>query len=273
MSVDTQLDNRAQFSEVKQAFALQCRVIMALLIRETKSRYGEYKLGFLWVLLEPSLFIAGFAAIRVLLGVVPPHGMSSELFVLTGFAPLLLLRSTMQQITNALRINKQLLSFPQVTTFDLVFARALLEFCTMVVVFVLLLVILIALGNEVDIPDPLALLYVYVLVFLGGVGLGTFLGAISLFAPSVHKLTGVFIDRPLLFASGVFFTADQIPEGGREILLYNPLLHLIEWFRSAFFKSFESQYYDPMYATTFSLVLLTLGLLAHKAMHKKVQDV
>ena len=33
------------------------RVIFALMIRESQSRYGHLKIGYLWVLLEPLLFI------------------------------------------------------------------------------------------------------------------------------------------------------------------------------------------------------------------------
>lgn len=245
---------------------------MAVMLREAKSRYGTHKLGFFWVLLEPTLFIIGFAAIRALVGFHGTQGMSPELFMLTGMVPFLMFRETMQQVSGAISANKQLLAFPQVTTFDLIIARALLEFATIVTVFVVLLMVIILFGVEVDVEYPLQFLGACILLFLAGVGMGAFVGSLVPFMPSLKQLSKHALGRPLFFTSGIFFTVDQLPESARDILLINPFLHLIEMTRSAFFKSFESEYIDLMYAVSVPLIILTMGLIAHQALHKKAQS-
>ena len=41
----------------------QLQVVHALLLRETKTRFGANQLGYLWALIEPSLVIAMFAIV------------------------------------------------------------------------------------------------------------------------------------------------------------------------------------------------------------------
>ena len=60
--------------------------------------------------------------------------------------------------------------------------------------------------------------------------------------------------------SGIFFTADILPDNIRHFALYNPLLQLNELFRSAFFTEYESNYLDLTYLIGFTLVALFVGL-------------
>jgi capsular polysaccharide transport system permease protein len=113
------------------------------------------------------------------------------------------------------------------------------------------------------------LLGAFCLFFIAGLGIGAALGAISPFMPSIKQLSGQVFGRPLFFTSGVFFTAEQLPESARDILLYNPLLHFSEMSRSAFFKSFDSAYIDLSYAGLFAMLVLVFGLMMHQALHKR----
>lgn len=264
------LVERESKSPLIVAAETQGRVISAIILRETKSRYGEHRLGFLWVLIEPILFIVGFTIFRELLGSSDPHGMSSEAYMFTGIAPFLLFRGTMSSVTGAVSANKPLLGFPQVTTFDLIFARSLLELATIVAVFTVITVALFLMGINIDIERPVALFASFLLMFCAGLGVGSILCSISPFYPSIKQFSSQLLGRPLFFTSGIFFTADSLPPVARDILLYNPLLHVTEWTRSAFFKSFESNYIDLEYASLFCVGLLVTGLMVHKALHKKV---
>lgn len=270
MNINNSINNSSKLTEIAGALETQGRVIYAIILRETKSRYGEHRLGFFWVLLEPILMIAGFTLMRNLLGARVSHGMEPELYMLTGIAPFLLFRGVMGSTSAAIAANKALLGFPQVTTFDLVMARAILEFATIICVFFVLLLGFYLLGFEVDIERPLAFFGAFCLMFAAGLGVGLVLCSISPFFPSVKQLSGQLFGRPLFFTSGVFFTAEDLPASVREILLYNPLLHVTEFARSTFFKSFESNYFDLEYAFLFCFWLLAFGLMVHQALHKRV---
>ena len=266
---DSTLNTRTSTQEITKALELQGRVIAAIILRETKSRYGDHSLGFLWVLIEPILFIVGFAVLHGLMGAKEHHGMSPELFMLTGLLPYMMFRNVLSQASGAIQGNSALLAFPQVTTFDLILARSILEFCTAIAVFAVLVFALVFFGHEVRIERPLAFFAGYCLNFGMGMGLGAVLAAVSPYFPSVKQISGVLFGRPLFFTSGVFFTAGQLPESVRNILMYNPLLHVTEWSRSSFFASFESEFIDYGYMTLFCLILLSAGLAFHSVLQKK----
>ncbi len=269
MKTNSTIDSNCRLAEITVAVETQARVISAIILRETKSRYGEYRLGFLWVLIEPILFIVGFTLLRSLLGTKETHGMAPELFMLTGITPYLLFRGVMTNTSAAIAANKALLGFPQVTTFDLIMARAILEFATIICVFFLLLLALALFGFEIDIERPLPLLGAFCLMFSAGLGIGMVLCSVSPFFPSTKQLAGTLLGRPVFFTSGIFFTADDLPDSARDILLYNPLLHATELARSSFFKSFESAYIDLEYTSLFCFWLLAFGLMIHQALHKR----
>lgn len=258
------------YTEVKRALVVQLRVIHALMLRETKTRYGKHKLGYLWALFEPVLQVLVFVMIFTMGGHKTVSGMPLILFILTGVTPFLLFRNTMQQGLNAIDANRALLTFPQVKTFDLIVARALLEVATMIVVSVILLLAVAAMDMPVKIENPLLVIAALLLLALTGFGLGMTFASLTPLFPSINQIVQAVLGRPLFFTSGLFFTAEVIPQYGRDILLINPLLHMIEMLRSAFFYEFQSDYASPSYAVATTLVCVCTGLVMHRALHDKV---
>lgn len=122
----------------------------------------------------------------------------------------------------------------------------------------------------INIQSPVKLMMIFMAMSAMGFSIGVALGAWVPLFPIVENITKIFIGRPLFFISGVFFTIEMIPIEFREILLLNPLFHLIEMFRSAFFISFESEYTDPSYAISSILILLVTALLTQRALRKYV---
>jgi len=261
------------YTDVKQALIVQARVIHALMLRETKTRYGKHKLGYLWALFEPVLQILVFVVIFTIAGRQSISGMPIVLFMLTGFTPFLLFRNTMQQGLNAIDANRALLTFPQVKTIDLIVARALLEIATMTVVFVILLLGIVAMDIPVKIENPLMVVMTIMLMASTGFGLGMAFASLTPLFPSINQVVSAALGRPLFFTSGLFFTAEVIPQYGRDILLINPILHMIEMLRSAFFYEFHSDYADPAYAVATALVCVCAGLVMHRALQDRVLKV
>ena len=263
--------NRRQhsFEEIKQGFTTQMRVFKALIMRETMTRYGEHKLGFFWAILEPMAMVAVFVGIFAVIRNNSPSGMPVVVFLLTGMAPFSAFRDTMMLLQNSLAANKMLLTFPQVTTFDVIMARAVLETVMALGVFALLLVITYFLGFEFRIENPLGVLAACLLLATMGVAAGITFASLRPLFPSIQQLTGALLNRPLYLGSGIFFTAEMIPEPARTWILYNPLLHAVELLRSEFFYQFESEYGSWSYATTWALCFLTFSLLLHQALRKR----
>src|SRR5687767_1266830 len=121
-------------SEAMHGPLIQLQVVYALLLRETKTRFGESHLGYLWAIAQPLLWIAMFATFYHLLGRMAPPGMSIVGFLATGIVTYTLFRETAARCLSAINANKGLLFYPQVRPLDLVAARALLETTTQLIV-------------------------------------------------------------------------------------------------------------------------------------------
>ena len=248
------------------ALKIQSRVIHALILRETRTRFDRNKLGYLWALFEPMSFILVLVAMFSAMGKGSPIGTDQDLplFFLTGMIPWLFFSNTVNATMVGIEGNRALLAYPQVKPFDVLLARALLEFATLTVVFVFLLLIFAYFSIYRSIDSFLGLFAAIASLWLFAIGIGCLNATILLFIPS-YRQTYAVIQRPFFFVSGIFFTVDGLPEAVREIALYNPILHAIEWFRSAYFQSYESAYLDTRYLWSLVLVFLAVGLASlHK---------
>jgi len=263
------LERSLEWSDIKGALTTQSRVIHALIMRETLSRYGDHKLGFLWAILEPLLMVTMIASVLSVMRGDSPGGMPLVPFMITGFVPFFMFRNTMNQLKNAVASNRKLLGFPQVTTFDAIVARVLLEGGVLLAVFVFMLSMAHLIGFEFRIENPLGVLVVCLCLLLLGTGIGFVLATLIPVIPSVGQVSSLIFGRPMMVTSGLFFTAESVPEPFRGWLLYNPILHLMELMRSSFFYEFESPYGSWFYAGSWVLGTFTFGLLIHQALRRR----
>ncbi len=256
--------------ELLRALSVQGRVISALTLRETRSRYGNSKLGFFWALFEPAAHVGVFIAIFSGLGRSSPIGESTGLFILTGIMPWLLFNNIVSKIMTGLTANKALLGYPQVMPMDITISRVILEFASLFLVMLFFIVLLMNTGITIKIDDFLELMKVSGLFVVLAVGVGLINASILHSTPAYGNIYGA-LSRPLYFMSGVFFTANFLSPEAFEILGYNPLLHLMDWFRSAFFPSFESDLIDKPYTITVIVIIFAIGLITDRATRKKAR--
>lgn len=257
--------------ELVNALKVQGRVIHALTLRETRSRYGNSKLGFFWALFEPFAHIAVFMMIFSAMGRATPVGDSMAVFILTGIAPWLLFSNIVTGIMMGTEANKSLMGYPQVMPIDIMISRVILETATMVIVFILILLTAINFGFRPNIEDSLMLLAATGTIILLATGIGMINAAIKLFFPSYQTIYSAF-QRPFYFMSGIFFTADFLSPEVLDLIDFNPILHIVEWFRSGFYSSFDSHFYDIEYVLTLTLVILLIGLMAERATRKRARQ-
>jgi capsular polysaccharide transport system permease protein len=250
---------------VMAVLAIQSRVIGALILRETRSRFGRSQLGYLWAIAEPLLYIVSLALLFDAISRHSPFGSSVALFFATGLLPYQLYSRIAGALTNAFDANEALLAYPIVKPVDTLVARALLEIATSALVMILLLGGLIFF---VDAPEPVSL-HLMVLAIIGlslnGFGLGAINAVISKPFPSWRQIYDV-ASRPLMLVCGVFFTLDTLPPGAREVVSYIPIAHGIELFRSGYYSGYRSTVMDVGYLFVFGLVLCLIGLAAERLM-------
>jgi len=126
------------------------------------------------------------------------------------------------------------------------------------------------LSDTVRIENVLLVSFYLLSFALLGFNLGAWLAAFSILFPAIERFAPHLVVRPVFWPSGLFYTVDMLPEVAREYFLINPLLHGTELLRSAFFVEFESNYGDVGYLLMWVFSGLFLGLVAQRAMRKRI---
>ncbi len=250
----------------------QGRVIHALIIRETRTRFGDSKLGYGWALLEPIAHILMLSLVfAVLMRGRPPIGDEFFIFYYTGIIPYHMFVHTSTSMTYAIASNGSLLQLPLVGTFDVLMARGLLELLTDTLVAVILLAGFGALGLGA-LPQDLAGVSVSLLVvWLFGCGCGFLNAVINAFVKSWDKIWAQ-LTRLLYFCSGIFYVPGMMPEWIRDILAWNPVLHAVDWFRASFFQEYEPHWLDRSYLLIVAVVTLLVGLGLERGLQRRLYE-
>jgi ABC-type polysaccharide/polyol phosphate export permease/Flp pilus assembly protein TadD len=182
----------------------QCRVIGALIIRETRTRFADAKLGYGWALLEPILHITLLSVMfSLLMHGQPPIGTHFFIFYYTGLIPYHLFVHTSSGMSHAITGNGPVLQLPPVTTFDVIAARGLLEIMTDLIVAAILLVGFGALGLATAPGDFWGPSMALLVTAAFGCGFGYINAVLTVFFRSWEKTYGQ-LTRVLYFISGIF---------------------------------------------------------------------
>jgi capsular polysaccharide transport system permease protein len=243
--------------------AVMGRVIYALMIRESRTRYGRTDLGYLWAIIDPTIQLLVFWSLFVLLGRVVPVPASMPVFLITGILPFMFWRNSVGRGASAAQSNIPLLTYPQVKVIDVVIARVLLDTATFVVVTIMFVIGLKFLNGE-----PFTS-WVRVPILLATAVLGLFYFSLcsAVFSSSLARIWPIwpdifgYLSRPLYFASGIFFTLQSLPTGFRALAQFLPTAHMLEWIRTGAIPGFISTSYSAMYVIEFSTVILVIGML------------
>ena len=255
------------------ALGSQGRIILALLLRDAKTRFSESRLGYLWALLEPvshiSLIAIVFAASDG--GGHPPIGDSFIIYYFTGSIPYLLFSNTIFGIQPSLIANRSILQIPLVQKLDVFLAKGLLELLTQFTIVIIMLTIFLAIGLPAipnDVPKAgLALFCLWVMAF----GIGVTNAVIKHFIKSWEHVFGNVV-RVLYFTSGIFFNPLNMPVWLREVLAWNPVLQCVDWVRSGFFQGWNPYWLDPYYAVYWAVGTLTVGLCMERMFRRQLSS-
>ena len=256
--------------ELARGAVIMGRVIFALALRETRTRFGAHRLGYLWALLEPVFFIGTFFGMFAYLGRTTPGGMDLIPFLATGVLPYEVATKTMDRVSLSVEGNRPLLFYPHVQPLDVALARAMLELATGGVVFIVLLGGYSLYINQFEVHSLLMVVQAMVLASLLGLSAGLVLCALTTINNVTQRIKSPLM-RPLFWISGLFFTAEMVPSDARDFLMWNPVIHCNELMRDAWFPQYHAQHASPMYVLSCAIVLLFIGLTLERRVRPRVQ--
>ncbi len=250
-------------SPFKEATRIHFRVIWALILRETRSTFGTSAIGYLWAILTPALGISLLVFIFSLASRQPPFGYSLALFFATGFLPFEFYRKLANSLMTVIDANKALLVYPIVYPLSAIIARYTLITITYVIIMFSFCCVIIFMGLA-DFPSfPMKLAFAFISVSLLGLGVGLVNSSLVNLWPSWRHIWAI-TQRPMFFISGLFFIPSKLPEYALDVLKWNPVLHCIEFIRSAYYPNYESRVLDVTYLLTTSFLLIIVGLFAER---------
>lgn len=247
------------------------RVTAALIVREMSTRFGSKPGGYLWAIFDPVAHVAMMTMIFQAIARMPALGLSFPLFFASGYLPFAFYQRMSGFMAGTVKANKALFSYPIVTPFDAIVSRFILQLMTDTLVTILILVMIIELSGVTQPMNIAGMIEAAGAAALLGLGIGTI--NIVMFArfPLYEQIFGI-INRPLFMVSGVFFLPESLPNPFRDFLLYNPLVHVIMWFREGIYPEYRADLLDKGYVIEFALVCFVAGLLLLTASMREIRE-
>jgi capsular polysaccharide transport system permease protein len=248
---------------MRRAWSLFCTAVHALLLRELKTRFGEYRLGYLWALLEP---LAHLAMLLLIFGVFMHRVMpeiSFPVFLVNGIVPYLLFSGMCNRALHALEANRGLFCYRALRPIDALLARSLLELLVYAAVYLLLMTVLGLAGEALSGDKLLLLAACWLLLFLLSFGLALVFMVTAHAFKAADKLLPMLM-KPLYLISGVMFSIHVVPAEYRGLLDWNPLLQAFELMRHAVCPSYPLYDLSLGSLACWALALLCLGLALYK---------
>jgi capsular polysaccharide transport system permease protein len=252
-----------------EQFGLVVRVWIALVLRETKTRFGRNKLGFLWALIEPLVFVGLFLLIRGgLRDRNIPFGQDLALFLVTGLLAFRMFMSVASRGLGAIVSNLALIAYPPVRPLDVIFARVGLEILTMYVIWTISLCLLSIFVEGKVIVDYVRFAAAMAALTYLSVSVATFNGVVAVLWPTWERLWG-FLRLPLLILTGILFLPTSMPLSVQAVMAWNPILHAVEWIRTAIYMTYDPVLSVP-YLLGFSTVTLCIALVLERGYRYKI---
>jgi ABC-type polysaccharide/polyol phosphate export permease len=271
-SIDPSVQPSVPSTPLHESFAIQCRVIWALMRREMITMYGRHGLGFLWMFAMPMILTGGVAFAWTLRD-VHEGGVSIPIaaFALTGYSVLIVFRNMPSTAAVAVKMNVPLLYHRNVRVLDLFLARILLQIGSITLSLVVLTCFFAWLGVMDPPQDILTAFKGWMTACFFGLSLGIFIGS---FATKHHWIDHIW--HPFSYIVGGIAGAgvlmQNIPPKLRKILLYFPMVQGAECLRDGYFGDKFIPYYDLTYENLISLVLLFLGLLQMRTIREYTEQ-
>ncbi len=253
----------------RSSFQVLRDVTFGLLIRELKTRFGSYRLGYAWALLDPLLMIGLFSAIFGMRSQSGFGGVPVQVFITAGYLPYMFFNKVVSQLKSAVNANMGLFCYRQVTPFATFIARFILETIIGLVVGCILVLGLMWFGFDAIPSDPLEVIVIYFMLMIFSFSLGIVFCVLSTLFKEASKFLDLLM-MPLMFISCVMYPLATVPSQFQHWFLWNPLVHAVELIRSGWIAGYDSPNVSWVYLFGVTFVLLTFAMSCYRLSHRRL---
>lgn len=254
-------------ASLRKGWDIQVRVVAALMIRELTTRFGRENIGFLWILAEPLLFAVLVGLIWRLMKGPTEYGVDIVAFVVSGYIPLVLFRSSVGRAVNSFTANGSLMYHRQIKILDIIMVRFLIELVGHMMAYLVIALILGAMGFFPWPYDIGFLLMGWGYYSLFTLSVCLVIAPLSEFSEALEKFMPVATYIMIPF-SGTFYIVSALAPAAAEIALYSPPVHGMEMMRYGIFGPSINPQYDLVSPLMFCFPCLAIGLLLCRAVRK-----
>lgn len=255
--------------QVMQAtlIALSIRYIQNKFILSIQSRRA---LGFIYIFFEPLSHIFIWMLLHHALSTDRLTVLPQPLFILMGAIPFMLTRNALRESCTIIKRFKKIFIFRQVRPIDLILSMIMMESMLNSLMYMIFLILFWWVGITWDCyhPEFILLSWFCYIIFLFGLSLT--LSIASFFLKFVEVLVSTLMRLVYLF-SGIFFTADMLPEEIKPYFYANPLFNFIELQRQSFIHGtlFDNQT-SLVFLAKIALFTLLLGMSLYIALRHRI---
>ncbi len=248
------------FQKLRNSWAIQIRVIHALMIRELITRFGRENIGFLWIMAEPLLFAGLVGALWHFTHGATEHGVGVIAFVATGYIPITLFRHGVSRSIAIFTVNQSLLYHRQIKIVDFILARFIIEFLGGMMAYLFMAIVLMIFG-EFPMPADFGLLIAgWFLYSAFCLSLCLVIAPLSEVSEAMEKFVPVTTYIMIPF-SGLFYMVSWLTPSAREFLLLSPFVNGMEMMRKGIWGDQVTVYYNVWNPIICSAVATFVGLI------------
>jgi len=242
-----------------------------LVTRDIKVKYKQTVLGGLWAIIRPFFMMVVFTLFFGKLAQIPSDGIPYPIFSYTAMVAWMYFATSIADSANSLIGEANLISkvyFPRVIVPLSPVLAGLLDFFIAFLVLIGMMIYYHIYPNMMIVLLPLLML----LMVLTASGVGMFLAALNAKYRDI-RYTIPFIIQLWLFASPVVYPASMVPEKYRFLYALNPMVGVIEGFRSVLLGTVAFPTRMIAISALVSVVLFIFGLFYFKQMERYFADV
>lgn len=242
-----------------------------LVAKEIKVRYKQTVLGGLWAIIQPFFSMIVFTLFFGKLAKLPSDGVPYPIFNFTAMVAWTYFANSITGSGNSLIGNTQLISKVYFPRLIIPLAPVLAGLLDFFIAFMMLIGMMFYFGIY---PRGTILLLplLVALMMLTASGVGTFLAALNAKYRDI-KYTIPFVAQLWMFASPVVYSTNMIPQKYRLIYPLNPMVGVIEGFRSILLGTVAFPTQIVLISASISLILFIMGILYFKQTERSFADI
>jgi ABC-type polysaccharide/polyol phosphate export permease len=240
-------------------------IIRALILRNIRQKYLQAPAGFFVEFLRPSISCVAHYYIFWAVNRNIPAGISLEQFVWAAFV----VWYTFSQVYRDVQRARAFPAFPGVSAMHVRLGYCTWEFMIEATFCYGSVALMMIFGDNIAFPNVPLTALILLLAAAQGLGLGMAVGTIARVAPLSRPLLEV-LPWILFISSGIYYSVSTMPQVFARLVVYFPVLHLVEYERYAFEAGYPIAHVSLWYPTLWAAGLLLLGLALSRRLRYRV---